>query len=185
MSLTIEEAMCNEQRFDLPLQRELEWECRHNYINSMMSQFCQLFPSSFDNAADARRCLATILTVHDQCANEAIETLARRQYEEVGLKHPGQLAEFEVKLQMQLLKMLQQQAPQLMRWLQSGDDSFALATALTVGTMSGERLPVSSARLESNNRRSTASPSKVKTSSSTSLYDTSIGLHRQMARLDF
>jgi uncharacterized protein YllA (UPF0747 family) len=168
MTFTIEEAMCEDQRLDLQLQRELEWESRHNYINSMRNELCQLLPASeqLKNLTEARRCLAQVLTTHDECANEALKTLARLQYEEIGERNEAQLAEFELQLQMQLLKLLQQQSPQLLRWLQSGGEDFALATAITVGAMAGERLPIHTRTASPSMRdNSVLSHSKVKSSS--------------------
>src|SRR5690606_6039688 len=114
MSMTIEEVMLIEQRTNQPLHRELQWEARLNYENSMINFLCQFDCSKKMNLTEIRRCLASILIYHEEAAGKAIQHLAQQQLQELGYELPQLLIKFEQHLQQAcLLRLLQQHVPQI------------------------------------------------------------------------
>ena len=128
--------------------REFEWEARHNYINSMMTQFFDLFPATLGrchsksmNASESKDFLAQIMLTHLRCSQQTVDALGIRQYEELGARRTNSLDNFGNQLELELRKLLQKRAPLLAQLLHNADEDFLLDISMLIGQKTGEESP--------------------------------------------
>lgn len=141
--------MMEDQRQELPLLREFEWEARHNYINSMMNHFFDLFPAggrceSSLNDRESKNRLADIMINHLRCSQDAVDSLGVRQYEELGDRRTDSLDEFGNQLELELRKLLKKRAPFLADLLHNADEDYLLDISMVISEKTGEKAPLDS-----------------------------------------
>jgi len=157
MGLIIEDAMTDVQRQELSLIREFEWEARHNYINSMCNHFFDLFPSTDGceisplNESDSRNILAEIMITHLHCSQQAVDTVAVRQYEELGARRTDSLEDFGNQLESELKKLLKKRVPSLAEKLYEADDNYLVDISMLIRQKTGEGSPLDNNKNDSIN----------------------------------